>query len=595
MRFFLFSCFFIWLLCVNQILGAQVQENTRSRALNETYRFIDPKLPAAEQLAKYRSVNIENIRESLQFLAKLQELAIKENDASIILEVSSEYAYLLSAKGDNQAAKETIEGVYNAYNKQLNACQSLRLLIQRTNIAIDLNELERAEEQLKDAVKSSCAQELYAEIDWVNAYLEFTQGHYPTATELYNRAYEANKKSNNISGMRRNLFGRGSLFFRQNEFDQAEKAYLEAQKYLRPPFFNINQLNINQHLANIYGATQRNDEARAQYQSALDIAASLQDSTATLRILLNLAIYESQLQNTEAALQTYDNAMALAQEMNNEFGVLMVKMNKGTLLFMEGQLDAATEILQEALDYTIKNGLLNEYRYLVKLLTDVYKAKGDQSNLIVFLNQQISTLETMLGQRQQKEIDELKALHDLEVKDRELESTRNRYIAIILVLLMLGTSALVILMYRSRNLRRLYQLNLELYQAESSGAISELNLTSGNDEPLHALYLKIKQAMEEEKMYRLSDLSLPMLASHIASNEKYTSSAISGYSNTNFNGFVNRYRIQEAKRILLEHGDKVNIGELVEVCGFASRSTFYKAFSDQTGMTPKEFIRLSRP
>jgi AraC-like DNA-binding protein len=163
---------------------------------------------------------------------------------------------------------------------------------------------------------------------------------------------------------------------------------------------------------------------------------------------------------------------------------------------------------------------------------------------------------------------------------------------------MIGGGAFIFVYLRSRNLRRLYQLNVDLVQSDSSIDTSMPRMAESQqhteEDALFAVYQKIKQAMEEEKMYRLADLTLPLLSAHIASNDKYTSSAISTYAKTNFNGFVNRYRINEAKRTLLEQGDQAIITVVAEECGFASRSTFYKAFTEQTGMTPKAFIHFAK-
>ena len=58
--------------------------------------------------------------------------------------------------------------------------------------------------------------------------------------------------------------------------------------------------------------------------------------------------------------------------------------------------------------------------------------------------------------------------------------------------------------------------------------------------------------------------------------------------NVNFYTFINKYRIQEARRILTEEPDKSIIAIAYDV-GFNSKSSFYEAFSKFTGKTPYRY------
>jgi len=72
-------------------------------------------------------------------------------------------------------------------------------------------------------------------------------------------------------------------------------------------------------------------------------------------------------------------------------------------------------------------------------------------------------------------------------------------------------------------------------------------------------------------------------------NEKYISQAISLYGNKSFYQFLHYYRINEARRLLLEAEDDLQIKEIMFDCGYRSRSTFINAFKEYTGMTPSQF------
>ncbi len=58
----------------------------------------------------------------------------------------------------------------------------------------------------------------------------------------------------------------------------------------------------------------------------------------------------------------------------------------------------------------------------------------------------------------------------------------------------------------------------------------------------------------------------------------------------NFFQFVNRYRIEEAKRRLVDpKSSHMNVLGIATECGFSSKSAFNDAFRDTVGMTPSEF------
>ena len=60
--------------------------------------------------------------------------------------------------------------------------------------------------------------------------------------------------------------------------------------------------------------------------------------------------------------------------------------------------------------------------------------------------------------------------------------------------------------------------------------------------------------------------------------------------NTSFYNLVNRFRIEQAKKLLLDpKASHLSIEGIAYECGFKSRSTFFKFFKKEVGMTPTAF------
>jgi AraC-like DNA-binding protein len=106
------------------------------------------------------------------------------------------------------------------------------------------------------------------------------------------------------------------------------------------------------------------------------------------------------------------------------------------------------------------------------------------------------------------------------------------------------------------------------------------------------IFNRIQQILEDEKVYKNTDLSISYFSDRLNSNDKYISEAINKYGGMNFNGLINTFRLKEAKNLILDNGELMNLNEVMFACGFDNRSTFYKVFTKQTGMSPKDF-RLS--
>jgi AraC-like DNA-binding protein len=105
-------------------------------------------------------------------------------------------------------------------------------------------------------------------------------------------------------------------------------------------------------------------------------------------------------------------------------------------------------------------------------------------------------------------------------------------------------------------------------------------------------YKKLLKTMESEEIYKNPDLTLPDLAGKLHISRNHLSHVINVSAGVNFFDFINRYRINEAKRILSDpEAENFNILNIAFEAGFKSKSTFNKVFKKFTAKTPKEFRR----
>ena len=104
----------------------------------------------------------------------------------------------------------------------------------------------------------------------------------------------------------------------------------------------------------------------------------------------------------------------------------------------------------------------------------------------------------------------------------------------------------------------------------------------------HSLGENLRILMSDEKIYRNDTLSLKETASKLQVSSHQLSQFLNEIEKKNFNGFINAYRISEAKELIQKDPDKRVITVAYDV-GFNSVSAFNTAFHKNTGLTPTQY------
>lgn len=98
---------------------------------------------------------------------------------------------------------------------------------------------------------------------------------------------------------------------------------------------------------------------------------------------------------------------------------------------------------------------------------------------------------------------------------------------------------------------------------------------------------KLDAAMKADALYLDPTLSLQKLAKHVAAPHNHVSQTLNGHLGTTFFDYVARWRVQAAQPLLM--AGQASVLTIALEVGFNSRSTFYKAFKRETGLTPKAY------
>lgn len=101
---------------------------------------------------------------------------------------------------------------------------------------------------------------------------------------------------------------------------------------------------------------------------------------------------------------------------------------------------------------------------------------------------------------------------------------------------------------------------------------------------------KLLDLMESKSLYLESELKLTDLATMLKLSRHNTSQIINECFQMSFYEFINKYRIEEAERLLVDDKEhEMNITDIAYQVGFNNRISFYNAFKKYIGITPTEF------
>ena len=96
--------------------------------------------------------------------------------------------------------------------------------------------------------------------------------------------------------------------------------------------------------------------------------------------------------------------------------------------------------------------------------------------------------------------------------------------------------------------------------------------------------------MEEEKPYLDVDLSIHDVSDALGVPRHYLTQVINGLLGKNFYNFINEYRIEEVKKLLVDEAySKYTLTSIAFEAGFNSKSSFNSVFKTSTGKTPSQF------
>lgn len=106
---------------------------------------------------------------------------------------------------------------------------------------------------------------------------------------------------------------------------------------------------------------------------------------------------------------------------------------------------------------------------------------------------------------------------------------------------------------------------------------------------IHPLFPIMDTYLKDQHPYTDPHYNIKELAKALQENEHTVSTAVKSKGFTGFREYINYLRLEYFRQLAAQAADK-NVKELMYACGFTSRATFYRNFSDKYGISPSKFI-----
>ncbi len=432
----------------------------------------------------------------------------------------------------------------------------------------------------------------------------------------YLKSLRVSEKLKDSIGIAQSWINLGLLDTKYMRFERADKYLNNALRYFTKHNDTLNIGLCYQNLAVSFFEQKKINNALEHYEKSLDVFKSIDYKYGIAQNYYNVALQHMHLGQTSKANIYLDSAIALANEIELDRLLPNVYLNKANL-----SANNSTQKLYYfnlAKESFLKLGNYESSMYLDLEMCDLFAANGDVKNYKKTIYEYRDKLNELLKQKNLDRYEEFQAIYESEARQdliasqaRKLDQRRNLLIGAGLIIFMLATFILVVVFLVLKNRQyivALYRKNLDIKNLKAfaitdekvEGTIEPELVEMDVQNPIEEsssrfidLYNDIVRAFEEEKLFQRQDLSVSELSARFNTNDKYISLAIKNHRSGNFNAFVNAYRINEARKLIAEHGKSISIKELADKVGYKSLNTFYKNFKDITGLTPSQYIGLS--
>ena len=305
--------------------------------------------------------------------------------------------------------------------------------------------------------------------------------------------------------------------------------------------------------------------------------------------------------------------------------VVSTYVGYGRALIAQKKYKSALEKLQIGKEISEKNITSLFRREVYLLLSACYDRLGEPKETLEYYKKYTAESFRLYNEDKERTEKELMVRYETEKRNKELaqknmllQKEQNRVMALVgITFVVLIVVLLFYINYRRKN--RLYkqivresvdwlakerQFSKRIAEQEKqlqeligkAGAVDggRYSGSSLNKDSQQELFGRLERLMQNDQVYKNSLFTREKMAELLGTNRTYLSQTINEQTGLTFTHYMNKYRIEEARRILADPQDDTPIKAIAADLGFSSVTTFYTLFKAAVQMSPDQYRKHAR-
>ena len=305
--------------------------------------------------------------------------------------------------------------------------------------------------------------------------------------------------------------------------------------------------------------------------------------------------------------------------------VVSTYVGYGRALIAQKKYKSALEKLQIGKEISEKNITSLFRREVYLLLSACYDRLGEPKEALEYYKKYTAESFRLYNEDKERTEKELMVRYETEKRNKELaqknmllQKEQNRVMALVgITFVVLIVVLLFYINYRRKN--RLYkqivresvdwlakerQFSKRIAEQEKqlqeligkAGAVDggRYSGSSLNKDSQQELFGRLERLMQNDQVYKNSLFTREKMAELLGTNRTYLSQTINEQTGLTFTHYMNKYRIEEARRILADPQDDTPIKAIAADLGFSSLTTFYTLYKAAVQMSPDQYRKHAR-
>ncbi len=452
-----------------------------------------------------------------------------------------------------------------------------------------------------------------------------SQGNYKKAIESFEQVINLlnpEKYTKNVANTTNNI---GIVYWEQKNYQEALNKFFEALKLYEQTDNFDDIASVYANIGLIYSDLYDTSNAVFYFDKAIYIYDSINNNEELVSVLQNKALMYLYFNRMPQAEKLFFESLKISENINYKLGIFTVKTNLAGFYSKNNQAQKAVKYALESLkikdlDYPLVN-LSQSYFVLANAYFDANHFK----EAALYFKKYVQTKDTLFNLDVHKQIVEIQTKYETErteaeleiyrqkvlIQDLEIQNKKKKFLtAVTISFLTLIFAVIFIILYiqKQKSYLALVEQNIKLAKSDiekeklilkttenKEKDIPKYSDTNLNETQKKKLIDNIITLMEEKKYFLNEQFTINDFAKELNSNRNYLSQIINDHFKTNFNNFINEFRVKEARKMLINPDfDNYTIEGIAKSVGFHSKATFNTAFKKFTGVTPSFFKNNSK-